>query len=67
MEHGLVPELEPFPKYPGAHKHWFWEVDFKGLRVLPGQKFFSPKTHQKLTGHWEQRLPSRRYPGSHIH
>ena len=67
MEQGLVPELEPLPKYPGAHKHWFWEVDPKGLRVFLGQTYVSPKPHQKLTGHWEQVLLSGMYPGLHIH
>ena len=57
---GLVPLLEPLPKYPGAHRHWFWEVESVGLRVLLGQRLFAPAMHQELVGHTEQMLPLRK-------
>jgi hypothetical protein len=65
--HGLVPALEPLPKYPGAQRHWFCVVERAWLRLLVGQSFFAPAMHQKLSGHDEQRSPSRKYAVSHIH
>ena len=56
MGHGLVPDLEPFPKYPGAHRHWFCEVESPGLMVLLGQRLLVPAMHQELLGHAEQLL-----------
>jgi hypothetical protein len=59
MGHGLVPALEPLPKYPGAHRHWFCVLERPGLRVLLGQRLFAPAIHHELAGHWEHRSPSR--------
>ena len=55
MGHGLVPALEPLPKYPGAHRHLFCVVDSSGLRVLLGQKLLAPAMHHELAGHREHR------------
>jgi hypothetical protein len=60
MGHGLVPALEPLPKYPGAQRHWFCVVERAWLRLLVGQSFFAPAMHQELRGHDEQRSPSRK-------
>ena len=57
MGHGLVPDREPLPKYPGAHRHWFWDVERPGLRVLLGQALFTPAMHQELSGQGEQLFP----------
>jgi hypothetical protein len=56
---GLVPDLEPLPKYPGAHRHWFWDVESAGLRVLLGHALFAPAMHQELMGHEGQVDPLR--------
>ena len=48
MGHGLVPDLEPLPKYPDAHRHWFCEVERTALSVLLGQTLFAPAMHQEL-------------------
>lgn len=67
MGHGLVPDLEPLPKYPGAQRHWFCEEEISGLRLLLGHSFSAPATHHELLGHAVQISPSRKYPASHIH
>ncbi len=59
MGHGLVPDREPFPKNPGAHRHWFWELERTGLSVLLGHWLFAPAMHHELAAHWEHRFPSR--------
>jgi hypothetical protein len=57
--HGLVPVLDPLPKYPGAHRHWFWEDESAELRVLLGQAFTAPAMHQELVVQGEQAPPLR--------
>ena len=59
MGQGLVPALEPFPKYPGAQRHWFCVVESTELRLLVGHSFLAPATHHELLGHDVQMLPSR--------
>jgi len=66
MGHGLVPDLEPLPKYPDAHRHWFCDVESAGLSVLLGQTLFAPAMHQEFEGHGGHMLPSRKYPALHI-
>lgn len=59
--HGLVPDLEPFPKYPGAQRHWFCEDESPELKVLLGQRLLAPAMHQELIGQAEQVLaPSKK-------
>jgi hypothetical protein len=65
--HGLVPDLEPLPKYPGAQRHWFCEVENKGLRVLLGHWLLTPATHHEFSGQGEHWLPFRTYPALHTH
>jgi hypothetical protein len=67
MGHGLVPDLVPLPKYPGAQRHWFWVVESAELRVLLGQRLLAPAMHHEFTGHGEQMLlPLRKYPALHM-
>ncbi len=59
MGHGLVPDLEPLPKYPDAHRHWFCENERTAQSVLLGQRLFAPAMHQELAGQDEQSAPLR--------
>ena len=59
MGHGLVPDLEPLPKYPGAQRHWFCEEERAELKVLLGHAFNAPAMHQELRVHAEHTPPLR--------
>ncbi len=58
MGQGLVPALDPLPKYPGMQRHLFCENEDTGPAVLLGQLFFDPAMHHESSGQVEHTSPS---------
>jgi hypothetical protein len=59
MGHGLVPVMDPFPAYPGKHRHEFWLKLRAAEYELVGHVFCTLALHQLPAGHARHWPPLR--------